>query len=144
MQELPDVEFSFKDFFTPFTPIKVIAIFTVVGLVVFGNMLFNGFVWDDNGYIVSNNSLHSLNLLWLFGPNLFNAVGLYRPITAVYFALLYNIFGLQPFFYHLLQLSLHIADSCLLLYLFRKFFNDKLSLFPCAIVSYPSYTSRIS
>ena len=68
-----------------------------------------------------------LYIFYLFGNNLFNSTGYYRPIPAVYFSLLYTLFGSQPFFYHLLELLIHIINSCLLYIFFRRFFHQTTS-----------------
>lgn len=99
-----------------------------LGLVVFFNMLFNNFVWDDNTFIINNPEVHSLNLFVLFGNNLFNSATHYRPIPALYFALVYSLFGQQQFFYHFLQLVIHLINSLLVFIFLKKFLHKKLSL----------------
>src|SRR5579862_9128553 len=95
MQGLPDsdLDFSFKDLFVPFTTAKAITWIIIIGFIVYGNMLFNGFVWDDKTYIVNNIDIRTLNFFQLFGPNSYNSFGFYRPLAAIYFALLYAFFG---------------------------------------------------
>lgn len=129
MQGLPDsdIDFSLKRLFVPLTTLKAIHWIVIIGVAVYANMLFNGFVWDDLGYIVSNNDIHSLNLPLLFSKNLFNSYGYYRPLSATYFAFLYSIFHQQTFFYHILQLTLHIINTTLLFLLFSKFFRKEIS-----------------
>ncbi len=98
-----------------------------LGLISFFNMLFNGFVWDDKGYILLNPEVHSLNLLVLFGKNMFNGFGYFRPFPATYFAILYSFFQQQAFPYHFFQLVIHIINTLLLWKLFSMFFNKKLA-----------------
>src|SRR4051812_3106647 len=86
---------------------KAIYFFILIALLVFGNMLFNGFVWDDLPFIISNPDLHTFNIARLFGENSFNSSGYYRPLPAVYFSVLYTFFTTHAFFYHFFQLSLH-------------------------------------
>ncbi|MGE5041512.1 MAG: tetratricopeptide repeat protein [Candidatus Levyibacteriota bacterium] len=107
--------------------------FIILGLIVFTNALFGNFVWDDKVYIINNPDLTPFNLFKLFGPNIFNKAVYYRPIPATYFSLLLNIFADQTFFYHTLQLILHITNSILVFLIFRKFFNAKISLFLASI-----------
>src|SRR5579864_338112 len=90
---------SFKSLFVPLTTLKAINIIIILGLVVFFNSLFNGFVWDDNTYLINNPEIHTFNLEVVLGKNLFNYSGFYRPIPALYFAGLYTIFSTMPFFY---------------------------------------------
>lgn len=124
-----DQDISFKDLFVPITSKKAIIIIAFVGLIVYFNMLFNGFVWDDLTYIINNPEIRNFNIISLFGQNSFNSSGYFRPIPAVYFSALYNLFGNSAFFYHFFQLSLHIIDTTLLFYIFRYFFKEKIALF---------------
>jgi|WetSurMetagenome_2_1015567.scaffolds.fasta_scaffold01208_2 protein O-mannosyl-transferase len=122
-------EFSFKRLFVPLTTFKAIHIIVIVGFIVYFNALFNNFVWDDIAYIITNGDIHNLNIFHFFGPNSINNISYYRPIPTIYFAVLVNLFGLKAFFYHFIQISLHIIDVCLLFYLFQKFFGKTISLF---------------
>src|SRR5216683_1287657 len=93
-------DFSFYSYFIPFTPTKAAIWIVVIGLIVYFNMLFNGFVWDDLSYIVFNPYIHTVNILSLLKENSFNnGVGQYRAVTAIYFALLYSLFNNTQFFY---------------------------------------------
>jgi hypothetical protein len=122
-------DINFSSLFIPFTTKKALLYLTLTGLIVYFNMLFNRFVWDDLTFIIDNPQIHSFNLIHLFGPNLFNAGGYFRPVPAVYFSVVYALFGQQAFFYHMSQLCLHIIDSCLLFFFFMRFFKKPLSFF---------------
>ncbi len=121
-------EFSMKKLFVPLTTFKAIHIIVIVGFIVFGNMLFNGFVWDDKIYIIFNPDVHSIDFFKLIGHNFFNTDGQYRPIPALYFATFYSLFKDITFFYHFFQLVLHIVNTSLLFIVLNNFFNKKLSL----------------
>lgn len=127
MNEHPEVEFSFKKFFVPFTTTKIIHFIILIGLIVYCNSLFNGFVIDDITYIVNYSVIHSFNLLSLVGKNLFNFDSQYRPIPAIYFAFLYSIFNTNAFYYHAIQLIVHIINAILIFLFFRRFFNKHIS-----------------
>lgn len=101
----------------------------LVGLVVFANALFNTFVWDDRGYIFENAYMPGFNLVKLFSANTFNSSGYYRPLAAVYFSALFNLFGNAYFMYHLIQLSMHIVVAYLVYELLAEFIKPKISLF---------------
>ena len=122
-------DFSLKQLFLPLTPYKAITIFVFVGFLVFANMLFNSFVWDDIAYITKNPGVHQLDIPSLFGPNMFNSGPFYRPIPAVYFATIYSLFGANTFFFHLFQLLLHLVSTSLLFIFFRMFFKPAISFF---------------
>ena len=52
----------------------------------------------------------------------------YRPLSAVYYALLYHVFSNIPFFYHLMQILLHMFVTILIFFFLRVFLTRKLSL----------------
>lgn len=120
---------SFYSLFVPLTTKKAIIFITLIGLVVFFNMLGNGFVWDDLTYIIRNYYSYKINFFYAFGSNLYNGAGQYRPIPEFYFSVLCTLFGSTPFIYHFLQLVLHIACAILVYILFQKFFSKSLSFF---------------
>lgn len=127
MHEPKDVTFS--SLFSPLTEKKIFIFIALIGLIVYFNALFNGFVWDDVGYILLNPEIHSFNIFHLFGTNTYNHATFYRPLAAVYFSLFFNIFGQQAFFYHFFQILLHIFNTYIVFYLFKKFFPLGLSFF---------------
>lgn len=128
-----DQEFSFKNLFVPLTTFKAIHIIVIVGFIVYGNMLFNGFVWDDKAFVLPAASSSGLNIFSFFGQNVFNSLGQYRPIDALYFSILYSIFGSQTFFYHLSQLLFHIVNAILLYFLFKSFIDKYIALL-CSLI----------
>ena len=131
-QVTSEEEFSFKKLFVPLTTFKAIHIIVILGFLVFGNMLFNEFVWDDKAFVLPVAS-SGLDLFSLFGQNLFNNLGQYRPIDAVYFSILFSLFGSQSFFYHLPQLLFHIINTILLYFLFKSFADKGIALL-CSLI----------
>lgn len=109
--------------------INAVSIIAVLGIATFANCLLNPFVWDDHDYIINNPATRTLNILTFFGENIFNNTNQYRPLVVAYFAILYNIFGTSQFFYHFIQVGLHLINTYLLFILFKSFFNKKLALF---------------
>ena len=136
MQEA-NQEFSLKKLFVPLTTFKVIHWIVVIGLIVFFNTLFNGFVWDDISQIVENTSVHSISNIgsFFFGThdiagNLVKIQGVYyRPLMATIYAALYSLFGPNPFFFHLFSVILHISITFLIFYIFRNFFKNTTAFF---------------
>jgi len=120
-------EFSFSRPFIPLTKTKAITWIVIIGFIVYFNSLFNSFVGDDLIYIINNASSHTINISHAFGTSIFNTQGQYRPIPALYFSILYILFGTNTFFYHFFQLSLHIICTIFLFILFRKFFSLRFS-----------------
>jgi protein O-mannosyl-transferase len=115
--------------FIPLTTTKAIAIIVIIRIIVYANMLFNGFVWDDLPFIIENPEVHQLNLPALLGQNMFNSGPFYRPLPAIYFATVYSLFGANAFIFHILQLFLHLVGTCLLFIFFSRFFTHGISFF---------------
>lgn len=102
-------------------------ILSSIGLLVFGSIIFNGFVWDDEEQILTNTAVHSLaNLTSLFqGSTFFSGGGTnlsgiyYKPLMMVVFSFLYTVFGPNAWAFHLFQLLFYIASALLLFAVFE-------------------------
>jgi len=104
-------------------------IWGIISSVVFlsyANTLFNAFVWDDISSIQNSPILHSLNTI----PGIFTQImeQIYRPLTYSTFVVIYEIFGSTPFFFHLLNVCMHLGVSILVFYILKRFFSEKISL----------------
>lgn len=129
-KKLINRDFSFIEFLVPLSRSKPIPIIIIIGIVVFFNSLFNGFVWDDLGFVLNNPDVEHLNLFQLFQHNSFNSDSFYRPISALYFAILHAFFTNHAFPYHLVQIAIHTANTCVLYLIFQQIFNKQaISLF---------------
>jgi tetratricopeptide (TPR) repeat protein len=130
-------EFTFKNFFIPITAGKAIFWIIVVGLFVFGNGMFNGFVGDDDLQVVNNLFVHSIgNAVTFFtGSTFYNggtqqAAGVYyKPVLSVYYSLIYTFFGPNNFAFHFFQLMLHITNAGILFLIFKRFLKKSISFF---------------
>jgi len=89
---------------------KKIIIITLLGLLVYAPVFFNGFVWDDE--VVFQKADATLT----------NAY--FRPAVSAVYSTIYNIFGSRPFFFHSFQLIFHIVTAILIFYLFKRFFKE--------------------
>lgn len=112
---------------------KYLYLIFLIGIVIYFPIFFNGFVWDDLTFVINNSQVHQLNLPLLLGSNDFNSGPFYRPLPAVYFSIVYSLFGKVAFFYHLLQLLLHIVGTFLLFIFFCTFFEEYIAFFLCLI-----------
>ncbi len=95
----------------------VAAVVMVVTLAVYLPTLANGFVdFDDQTNITENPYFRGLgpaHLAWMFT----HIDGLYIPLTWLSFALDHQVWGMEPFGYHLTNLLLHVANAVLFYWL---------------------------
>jgi len=135
--------FSFKNIFIPLTTKKSIILIIIIGLSVYLNSLFNGFIGDDYGQLVNNPAVHSIgNILQLFmggtfNNNAFSGIGnsvsnglqgiYYKPLLSTAFSMIYTFFGDWAFSYHFFQLALHISISILLFLIFKEILKKEIA-----------------
>lgn len=106
-----------------------------IGALLYFNSLLGVFLWDDYAQVVNNYLVHSItNIPRLFAGSTFipintlNGVGgYYKPFMAIAYAIIYSGFGLNPFFFHLIQVSIHILNAVLLFILLRYVFRKKIA-----------------
>lgn len=115
-------------------------ILILIGIFVYGNTLLNGFLIDDEVQILRNTAVHSLvNVPKFFLGSTFSnggiAIGLfYRPLMTTVFALLYSMFGTQPWAFHLVQIILHMSVGILVYLILKRLLkHDLLAWFLAAI-----------
>ena len=127
---------SIKSLFVPLTNKKAILWIIAIGFIVYGNMLFNGFVWDDESQILSNHTVQSVyNIPKLFTGSTFESKNstsklsgiYYRPLMSTSFSIIYSFFGANSFFFHLFQLTVHVVNTILVFVFFKKFLNKELA-----------------
>lgn len=101
----------------------------VLGFAAYSTGLTSPFQGDDIFQIVNNVPVHSITHIRLFfeGGTFYNQQGLaplsgsyFRPLMTTSFSLIYSLFGLHSFYFHLYQLMLCIG-SAFILYLFFKY-----------------------
>ena len=126
---------------------RKILILIIVGLVAYGNSLFNSFLGDDNFTILQNDFITS----WGNFPRLFSKSYLtkaddlffesyrrqdtgsgelsYRPVVTLSYMVDYFFWKLNPLGYHLVNILLHILNAILLyLFVLLLFKNNSLAL----------------
>ena len=115
----------------------IILLFIIIGGIIYINSLLNGFVLDDIGQLVENPKIYSIKNIFDFftGGTVFTNYSdkllgfYYKPLLLTTFTIITSISGnTNAIVLHLLQLILHISNSLMLFYLFRKFFNKNLAL----------------
>ena len=126
-----------RDFFTSFTNSKAIGVIVVIGLIVFFNSLSNPFILDDNVQILNNASINSLSNipLYFLRGEIFSDIPSvnilqmhYKPLFYSAYSLIYFFSGDNPALFHLVQLTIYIANSILIFFIFSRFLNKALSL----------------
>lgn len=105
-----------------------------VGIIVYFKTLLNGFVWDNIPQIIDYQAVRTFKLFDIFTSSAAfvgseNVMSVYyKPIMYVFFSFIHLLFKENPFGYHIVQVSLHIANSIILFILFRTFFKSELAL----------------
>ena len=84
-------------------------------------MLWGGFVWDDNKYIVEAELVRELSgLLELWFLPATHAEVHYWPLTYTTFWLEHKLWGFDPTGYHVVNVLLHLANTLLVWHILRR------------------------
>jgi 4-amino-4-deoxy-L-arabinose transferase-like glycosyltransferase len=83
------------------------------------NILFNGFVYDDDAQVLKNPYIRSFRYLkeafttavWSFKGVVIS--NYYRPMMTLGYLLCYKLFGMRAYGFHLVSLLLHVLVVCL-------------------------------
>lgn len=104
---------------------RTTAIVLALVAVVFGvffRTLESGFLrWDDDINVFENPHVQGLtaeNLRWMFTD--FEQAIRYKPLSWLAWAMVHEVFGLNPFGYHLANVLLHCANTVLVFLLIRR------------------------
>ena len=84
-----------------------------MSLVAYVPALSAGFIWDDDDYVVNNDTLRSLSGLGRIWSEP-GATAQYYPLVHTSFYLEYQLWGLNPLGYHLVNVLLHASAALLL------------------------------
>lgn len=125
-----------SSFFDNLSTKRVALIFFAIGILIYANSLFNGFIGDDFHLIINNPIVHSVtNIPRLFTKGSFpEDVGgernnYYKPLFSTAFSIIYLFSQENPFGFHLLQILLHITNSVLIFLILKHFFDKSISFF---------------
>jgi len=96
----------------------------IITFSVYYQALDNEFVnWDDNVYITNNSVVQSFstdNIKKIFSESF---EGHYHPLTLFSFAVDYHFFKSEAWFYHFINIILHLLNTLLVFVLIRKLFS---------------------
>ncbi|MBI4646056.1 MAG: hypothetical protein HY738_05520 [Bacteroidia bacterium] len=102
--------------------VTVISGILLITLLLFKKVFLFDFLynWDDQMYIVFNNDIQTFSITSL--QKIFTSfyLGNYHPLTMLTFMAEYKLFGLNPFWYHLDNLILHLINCILVFYFIRQ------------------------
>ncbi len=103
------------------TPKKAVILICIVSSLAYFNILFNGFVWDDEEQIVNNAIIQNLgNINQIFSGATFSTGGaglsgwFFRPFLTLSYMLNYAIWGANAWGFHLFQLTFHLLNAILI------------------------------
>ena len=81
--------------------------------------LRNGFIWDDDAWLMHNRTLDGVTGLYRLWFDLL-ALQQYYPLTGTAFWIQYQLWGFHPFGYHAVNVALHALNVVLFWFVLRK------------------------
>jgi hypothetical protein len=109
--------FSFEEHVKILVFLLIILVFGIYGITLMHN---SSFFWDDGWMIVNNDYIRNLdidNIFMMFSKSYYSQ---YSPLNTLLYALIYNLFGLNAFIFHLVCIFIHLGNSLLVfLLIFR-------------------------
>jgi len=112
------------DFLAQASTARLLVFFLFLGLLVYGRVLFYPFVHDDAFFIHAFRNhpellrWDSLKAIFLDPQTPAGMLPYYRPLLTLFYKGQYTVFGNQPFFYHLFNLTVHITNTLLVYSIF--------------------------
>ena len=90
---------------------------------------------DDQPQITANPTIQSFQNLPKFfsGSTFYNGgqqqfrANFYRPLDSTFYSLIYTLFGPNAFVFHLVLITLSIANACLVFLIFKQFFRKSIA-----------------
>ncbi|HOY31081.1 MAG TPA: tetratricopeptide repeat protein [Bacteroidales bacterium] len=96
-----------------------ITVIILLGIVIYSNSFKCSFHFDDNLHIVNNTKIQNLSDVktwWSYSP---------RPVSIFTFVLNYHFNRLDVWYYHLVNLIIHLINACLVLLLTVQIFSSQ-------------------
>lgn len=133
--------------------LKIAVLLLSISFLVYGNSIFNQFVWDDYYLIEQNPYIKNFKYIEeIFSSDVGmvtstrTPAGTYRPISMLSFMIDYKIWKLEPIGYHLTNVLIHSLNSILLFLLFYFVSKEKIVSFLSALIFtvHPIHTEAVS
>lgn len=116
---------TFDKNISPTISVYILGFIFIISSCLFYGTLFSGFIFDDWGDL-RNSYATPLQLLASFSP----LDGDFRAVTMMVWRVSYLLFDLEPLYYHLLHLFIHLVIVLLIYFIFLKITkNNFISLF---------------
>jgi len=93
-----------------------LCVILLLTFLVYAPSLSNGFVWDDDTFVLGWQQTHNLpaNLVsFLKGAAPSGHEGVYRPLRSIWYSISYLLFGISPSLYHLQAIGFHLLATYL-------------------------------
>lgn len=130
-------------------------ILVIVAFAIFANTLNGDFVYDDKRQILKNPLIQDASLygkaltsdVWAFkGDGSAAASNYYRPTFVLWLIFNFQLFGVNPFGWHLLNILLHVGVCVLAFLLLRKWNLNNLTAFSIALLFavHPVHTESVA
>ena len=118
-------------------PVLICLVLAILTVAAFWQLKDCGFINMDDGLYVYRNAavqsgLNGNNVKFAFSPELAKLSGHWHPLTWLSWMLDYELFGLNPRGYHLINLLFHVMNTLLLFLVLRRMTK---SLWPSAFVA---------
>jgi len=90
---------------------------------------------DDFGSIIDNEMIKNFSYIDdIFKSSFFGKKAYYRPLVQISFMLEYHLFGLNPFWYYLDNIFIHIVTAMLLFFVIKRMFDRQVPAFFVALL----------
>jgi protein O-mannosyl-transferase len=96
--------------------------------------LKNGFVWDDEGYILRNHYIQHMSLKNVWAILTTPIMGNYHPLTLISFAWEYLFFKFDPMPYHLTNIIFHLLNCVIVFYFISRLCHNPAVAFVTALL----------
>lgn len=132
---------------------RLIALLLLLAILPYLNTLTNAFVYDDGKQIIENPYIRSWKYLpEIFGSNVWSFLGAagvtnhYRPLMTLSYLVCYQVFGLLPFGFHLVNLLFHAGVVWLVFRVSKQLFGNAMLAFIAAAMFalHPIHTESVA